>query len=119
MDTTYWGRDWGVLIIMDAQTGMYLWKKFVKNERLADYRKRVDYIELQGYIVRGIVCDGLKGMFQLFALYKIQMCQFHQVAIIRRYISINPKLETGQELKELVKLITKTDKESFIGLFKV
>ncbi len=47
------------------------------------------------------------------------MCQFHQVAIIRRYISINPKLETGQELKELVKLITKTDKESFIKLFKV
>jgi len=59
MDTTFCGRDWRVLIIMDAQTGMDLWKKFVKNERLADYRKRVDYIELQGYIVRGIVCDGL------------------------------------------------------------
>ncbi len=68
MDITYWGRDWGVLIIMDAQTGMDLWKKFVKNERLADYRKRVDYIELQGYIVRGIVCDGLKGCFN-FSLY--------------------------------------------------
>ena len=70
MNTTYWGRDWGVLIIKDIQTGMELWKKFVKNVRLADYRKRVEYIELQGYIVRGIVCDGLKSMFQLFALYE-------------------------------------------------
>jgi len=26
---------------MDAQTGMDLWKKFVKNERLADYRKEL------------------------------------------------------------------------------
>jgi len=41
MDTTFCGRDWRVLIIMDAQTGMDLWKKFVKNERLADYRKEL------------------------------------------------------------------------------
>ncbi len=45
------------------------------------------------------------------------MCQFHQVAIIRRYITISPKLEAGKELKAIVKLLTKTDKESFVGLF--
>lgn len=56
-------------------------------------------------------------MFQLFAQYKVHMCQFHQVAIIRRYITINPKLEAGKELKQLVKLLTKNDKESFIDLF--
>lgn len=116
MDTTYWGRDWGVLVIMDASSGLVLWKKYIKKERLIDYRQGVDFIESQGYIISGIVCDGLKGMFQIFSSYKVQMCQFHQVAIIRRYITINPKLEAGKELKQIVKLLTKTDKESFISL---
>ena len=45
------------------------------------------------------------------------MCQFHQVAIIRRYITNNPKLEAGKELKVISKLLTRTDKESFIAAF--
>lgn len=116
MDATYWGRNWGVLVIMDASTGLTLWKKYIKKERLNDYRQGVDFVELKGYKVEGIVCDGMKEMLQLFAQYKVQMCQFHQVAIIRRYITINPKLEAGKELKAIVKLLTKTDKESFTGL---
>ena len=71
MDTTYWGRNWGVLVIMDGATGLILWRKYIKNERLTDYRQGVDFIESQGYKVYGIVCDGLKGMFQLFAQYKV------------------------------------------------
>ena len=43
------------------------------------------------------------------------MCQFHQVAIIRRYITKNPKLPASIELKEIVRLMSKTDKESFDG----
>ena len=43
------------------------------------------------------------------------MCQFHQVAIIRRYITKNPKLPASIELKELVAMIKLTDRESFEG----
>ena len=41
------------------------------------------------------------------------MCNFHQVAIIRRYITKNPILEPNIKLKEINELLTKTDKESF------
>lgn len=41
------------------------------------------------------------------------MCNFHQVAIIRRYITKNPILEGNIELKRITELLTKTDKESF------
>lgn len=115
MDTTYWGRNWGLLVIMDAQSGIVIWRKYLKQERLADYKEGVEYLESKGYCVDGIVCDGLKGMFQQFSHHKVQMCQFHQAAIIRRYITNNPKLEAGKELKEISKLLTRTDKESFIG----
>ena len=43
------------------------------------------------------------------------MCQFHQVAIIRRYITKNPKTQCAIELKEFVSMIKMTDKESFEG----
>lgn len=116
-DTTYWGRNWGLLVLLNACTSELLWRKYVKHERLIDYKEGIDYLESIGFHIEGIVCDGLKGMFQQFSDYKVQMCQFHQVAIIRRYITISPKLEAGKELKAIVKLLTKTDKESFVGLF--
>lgn len=117
LDTTYWGRNWGLLVIKDALSGNILWRKYVKQERLVDYKEGVDYLESLGFIFSGLVCDGLKGMFQQFGAYKVQMCQFHQVAIIRRYITNNPKLEAGKELKQLTKMLTRTDKESFITEF--
>jgi len=117
MDTTYWGRNWGVLVFLDSQTGNMLWRKFVSKERLSDYREGVNYLESRGYIIKGIVCDGLKGMFQMFAMYKVQMCQFHQVAIVRRYITKRPKLEAAKELKEIVNMLARKDKESFCGAF--
>jgi hypothetical protein len=43
------------------------------------------------------------------------MCQFHQSAIIRRYLTKKPKLAAGQELLAVVDLMKKTDRESFEG----
>ena len=69
----------------------------------------------EGWEILAIVCDGKRGLFNAFGNIPIQMCQFHQTAIITRYITKNPKLEAGKKLKELMKLLTDTDKESFTG----
>jgi len=114
IDTTYWGRHWGVMVLLDSTSSTVLWRKYVCHERLSDYLEGVDYVISHGYKVDGIVCDGLRGVFQLFSVYRVQMCQFHQAAIIRRYITQNPKLEAGKELKLIVKTLSKTDKKSFI-----
>ncbi len=45
------------------------------------------------------------------------MCQFHQIKIIQRYLTKKPDLQAGKELLELVKLLTQTDKESFLLSF--
>ena len=47
------------------------------------------------------------------------MCQFHQFAIIRRYLTKKPKLIASQELMKVVELMTNTDKESFVGALKL
>lgn len=63
----------------------------------------------------GIVCDGKRGLFHAFGTTPVQMCQFQQVSIIRRYITTTSKLPAGKELKDIMNLLTMTDKESFTG----
>lgn len=115
MDTTYWGRDFGVMLFKDAYTKENLLKYYVKYETNALYIQGINELKKQHFEVLGIVCDGRKGLLNSFNNIPVQMCQFHQAAIIRRYITKNPKLLASIELKELVAMMTKTDKESFEG----
>jgi hypothetical protein len=115
MDTTYWGRNFGVMLFKDAVTKENLLKYYVKNETNYLYRKGIEELQKKDHMVVGIVSDGRKGLAQSFGSIPVQMCQFHQVAIIRRYITKNPKLQASIELKELVAMLKLTDKESFEG----
>ena len=115
MDTSYWGRKFGVMLFKDAYTKENLLKYYVKNESNALYLQGINELKKRGFEINAIVCDGRKGLFNLFEDIPVQMCQFHQVAIIRKYITKHPKLPASIELKELVGILTKTDKESFEG----
>lgn len=115
MDTTYWGRNFGVMLFKDSYTKENLLKYYVKTETNALYNQGINELKSQGFGVVAIVCDGRKGLLHSFDKTPVQMCQFHQVAIIRRYITKNPKLSASIELKELVAMLKMTDKESFEG----
>ena len=115
MDTTYWGRNFGVMLFKDSYTKENLLKYYVKTETNALYIKGINELKRQGFEIVGVVCDGRKGLLQSFNKIPVQMCQFHQAAIIRRYITKNPKLPASIELKELVAMMKMTDKESFEG----
>lgn len=114
MDTTYFGRDFGVMVFKSS-TGENLYWKYVKYETIADYIGGIKCLEDKGVKVKGIVCDGRKGLFQALSNYIVQMCQFHQSQIISRYITKRPKTQASMELKELMRLLPQTDKESFFG----
>ena len=118
MDTTYFGKHWGVVVFKDYFTKKNLWRKYVRNEKLLDYQEGIDFILTQKYKIEGIVCDGLKGIFKQFSQYKVQMCQRHQIDIVRRYLTKNPKLQAGKELYFLAKNITKLTEKEFVALFK-
>lgn len=115
MDTTYFGRNFGVMLFRDAHTKTNLYKCYVKHETNQAYVDGILHLQSKGFIIKGIVCDGRKGLLQHFKNIPIQMCQFHQVAIITRYLTRKPKLEAAKELRVLALLLTKTDKESFVG----
>lgn len=116
MDTTYWRRgSFGVMLFKDSMTGENLLKYYVKYETNALYQAGIEELKIKGFEILAIVCDGRKGLIQSFKHIPVQMCQFHQVAIIRRYLTKNPKLKASQEFMILVDILKSTDKESFIG----
>ena len=115
MDTTYFGRKLGVMVFKDSISSQILYKLYVRQETNRLYLSGIAEISRRGIQVQAITCDGRKGLMQLFDGIPVQMCQFHQIAIIRRYLTKKPKLEASKELWAHVMLLTKTDKESFKG----
>jgi hypothetical protein len=118
MDTTYWGRNFGVVVFKDWRTKRVLWRKFVRYETLADYKEGIDWLESHKFKIEGVVCDGVRGIFQMLAKYRVQMCQYHQLRIVQRYLTRNPELPASIELLSIANTLTNTDKESFIGSFE-
>jgi hypothetical protein len=118
MDTTYWGRNFGVVVIKDWRTKRILWRKFVRYETLADYKEGIDWLESHKFKIEGVVCDGMRGLFQMLSGYRVQMCQYHQLRIVQRYLTRNPELPASIELLAIAKMLTITDKESFTGCFE-
>lgn len=115
MDTTYFGRKLGVMVFKDSLSGQILLKQYVKQETNKLYLSGIEQIAKRGIKIQAIICDGRKGLLTLFEDLPIQMCNFHQVAIIRRYLTKKPKMQASKELWEHVLLLAKTDKESFEG----
>lgn len=115
MDTTYWGKNFGVMLFKDAITKENLLKYYISSESTFLYKRGIEQLKSQGFTIAGIVCDGRRGLMNSFDEIPVQMCQFHQAAIVRRYITKNPRISAAIELKEITALMKQTDKESFEG----
>lgn len=87
MDSTYFGRVFCAMVFRDMYSKQNLYWKFLPYETIAEYKSGIQWLTDNGFNVKAIVCDGRKGIFQAFQGIPIQMCQFHQVAIVTRYLT--------------------------------
>jgi len=115
MDTTYFGRSFGVMVFKNSLDGVVLYKQYVRYETNALYLAGISEIRRRGIYIQAIVCDGRQGLFGLFGDIPIQMCQFHQIQIVQRYLTRKPKTQAAIELKKLTLKLTKQTKVEFIS----
>lgn len=115
-DAAFFSRGDGVLIVRANRENL-IWKE-IGSEKIEHYEKLIDALLFAGVIFASFVIDGRRGVLQMIlkkfnGIMPVQICQFHQLQIITRYLSRGPKLEAGQELRGIALALTETDRKSF------
>lgn len=101
------------MVFKDSISGRFLFKQYVKTETNKLYLTGIEEIARRGISIQAIICDGRKGLLQLFDGIPIQMCQFHQQQIVTRYLTRKPKMPAAIELRALSLKLTQLDKMNF------
>ena len=114
-DVTFFKRDFGVCVIRAPHLKANIYVQEVQTESVDAYRQGKIDLEKLGYTFSAIVLDGRPGVRHLFSDVPIQMCHFHQKQIITRYLTNNPKLEAGIELKKITTTLCQTNERDFIS----
>jgi len=94
----------------------YLAWKEIYSETPGQYEHLKLEVESQGFDIIAVVLDGKMGVRNVFSGIPVQMCQFHQVAIVIRYLTRKPILEAGKELRLITLRLTKSNEQEFTKL---
>lgn len=112
-DTTFFGRNYGITVLREPNLKKNLYWNEIINENTDAYWKGRTELEKKRFVIQAVVVDGKRCLKSVFLDLPIQMCHFHQVAIITRYLTRRPKLEAGKELKKITLLLTKSNEKEF------
>lgn len=116
LDATFFHRRGGVLVTRGNGRNL-LWKE-INTESIAVYDSLLDDLIAAGFQFLSCTIDGRRGVLRLlerkFPNLPIQLCQFHQIQIVTRYLSKRPKLFAGIELRNLTLMLSKTDQKTFM-----
>jgi len=115
-DATFYGKKsdrLGTLVFKDVLADKIVACKHIDTETANDYRQLVEELTEQGFVIQGVTIDGKRGVAKAFGDIPVQMCHFHQVAIIKRYLTSRPKLEASIELLKICRRIPTTTQARF------
>lgn len=117
-DTTFWGRKYGVMVFRSWTLRRNLWWSEVASERVANYHYGRKILEAKGWTFTAAVIDGRRGLANVFKDIPVQMCHFHQLQTVTKYLTRRPRTEAGRELRTLALTLTETDEITFTHALK-
>jgi hypothetical protein len=118
VDTTFWGRLYGVMVFRSWTLKKNIWWGEVATEKVAHYHYARKMLEGRGWVFTVAVVDGRRGLANVFKDIPVQVCQFHQLQTVTKYLTRRPKTEAGKELRILALTLTKTDEVTFARCLK-
>lgn len=110
-DMTFIKRAFGICVIRSPHLKKNLVWKMSLTENAIIYHELRWQLERTGFEIQAVVIDGKPGIIDVFWDVPIQMCQFHQIAIMTRYLTTRPKLPAGQMLRHIALQIPQSDEE--------
>lgn len=90
-----------------------IWWGEVETEKVAHYHYARKRLEERGWSFLAAVVDGRRGLAGAFKDIPVQVCQFHQLQTVTKYLTRRPKTEAGKELRTLALTLTKTNEAAF------
>lgn len=93
-DTTFYGKKsgrLGILVFKDVLNDKIVALKHT--EIVNDYKHLVEELIEKGFVIQGVTIDAKRGVAKAFVRFLCKWCYFHQVSIIKRYLTSKPKLE--------------------------
>lgn len=112
-DMTFYKRTFGVCVFRSPHFKKNLFWHTVERETAAVYHGCRWQLEQQGFKVQAAVIDGKPGLIPVFWDVPIQMCHFHQIKIVTRYLTSRPKLPASQALRILTLTLPRTTEKNF------
>ncbi len=116
MDVAYFGRSWGLLMVLNVHNSKVLYCEPTSGyETVWDYEKAILELAEYGVHPKAAVVDGKKGVINMLEDYGIlvQMCQFHQKRIVRTCITNNPIYDENKDLKDITDSLTHVKRNTF------
>lgn len=112
-DTTFWGRSYGVCVFRSPTLKKNLWWSEVTSERMATYQYGRQILESQGWTFVAVVIDGRRGLTTVFKGIPTQMCLFHQMKIVTKWLTRKPETLPAQALQKLTRTLSNTTEVVF------
>lgn len=113
VDTTFWGRSYGVCVFYAKELKRAIWWHEVTSERMAHYHYGRKILEEKGWEFTAVVVDGRRGFLSVFKDIPVQICQFHQMKQVTKYLTRKPQTEAARELRTLVLTLTTSHEATF------
>lgn len=86
---------------------------------MAHYQYGRQILEERGWAFKAVVVDGRRGFINVFKDIPLQMCQFHQIKQVTKYLTRKPQSDAGKELRALVLTLTKSTEAEFTTALNV
>jgi hypothetical protein len=115
-DTTFFGRTYGVCVFRAPHLKKNIWWTEVTKEVMATYYYGRKILEDKGWIFTAAVVDGRRGMTTVFGDIPVQICHFHQMRTVTRYLTRRPETLPGQELRQIMLELPKSNEKDFTKL---
>lgn len=113
-DATHLGEDL-LLTAREPNLKVNLGWAWIESETKENYAQLKANIESRGFHLKAVVLDGRTGIPRVFDDIPVQICQFHQLQIVKRKLTLRPETEAGQTLLAIGFSISKKNETILIS----
>jgi len=117
-DSTFWGRLYGVTVFRAPALKKNIWWTEVTSETQAVYHYGRKILEEKGWTFLAAVVDGRRGLATVFKDIPVQICQFHQMKTVTKYLTRRPKTLAGKELRTIAITLPNSTEKEFTALLR-